>query len=483
MRRDVLGADLVVALWGLTLFFVALSLAPIIENFIVLNVTAIFVWLLSFPLQVALLTTMGMIKGLRLPFGIRAAYFVSSFGRGPVIGGFLTLFVPVFVLTLPFVLALFAAFPRFDLRPPLAYRKKYLTALFLSMIAFAGIGLIAGSTALSNPVLASIITPDDRIVEFSLYGIEIRDQTGITKMAGLNSGRPQNAGGGRIVYRQADGLHVLNATAGKARLIYDAREGRPTPDRFWVCGDQVLFSDGGRGMSLYTVDLESSMPRSFRRISVAAEGLKALNGKPFGMGTKDGLRFWWFLPNPMRTLPVRVWEDGRTDRIVNPTPVPYRSASYVNGLVILQTAEGLIAYGERETGFAIIKRLNDGIWFLEPWDESVMELPAVEALYGTQGDHIARLDLKTWEIKDIAPLTSRRRSWIFAYWPDLFVLFEEDRGGRASSVSLIRNNRLGRARTFSYDVSFPPQRNGIISRRGKTLRVVAFPDFSEIDIR
>ena len=108
------------------------------------------------------------------------------------------------------------------------------------------------------------------------------------------------------------------------------------------------------------------------------------------MGKNGGLRFWWFRPNPIKTLPVRIWEDGRTDKIVNPTPIRYRSASYVNGLVLLQTAEGLIAYAERETGFALIKRLDDVIAYQEPWDEPVMEHPAVGSpLRKTRGSYRA----------------------------------------------------------------------------------------------
>ena len=70
----------------------------------------IFVWLLSFPLQTVFLAMIGKIKGLGIFFGIRAA-FSASIDRGPFIEGFLALFVPLFVLILPFVFALYAAFP------------------------------------------------------------------------------------------------------------------------------------------------------------------------------------------------------------------------------------------------------------------------------------------------------------------------------------------------------------------------------------
>jgi hypothetical protein len=113
----------------------------------------------------------------------------------------------------------------------------------------------------------------------------------------------------------------------------------------------------------------------------------------------------------------------------------------------------------------------------------------MDALYGKHGNHVARLDLGTWEIQDIAALASAEGSGVLAYLPDRFILFEREPGRKILSVSLIRDGRIDRVRTFSDDDSkqkkfaFAVRRNGLILSKGRARRVITFPDLKELNFK
>jgi len=482
-----LGSNPYFVVYGLALFTIAFSLAPLIENFIALCLSSIFVWLLMSQMGSIFLILLGLIKHVRV---LSVKRFLPELPVSVSFGLFLN---PAYFFIFIFAAAVFISFPKFDIRASAAFKKRYLVVISSALLAFFAAGLILAAITFSSPVFTSFLTPNQKLVEFSSWRIQVRSSSG-TKMipGGAVYSLPKAASRGRIVYADDKGLYVLDSAGSGSLPLYEGREGRPHVGPFWICGEQVLFvGDAARDnmtrTALHVVDLNSPDVRSYRTIAIPQDLLPDITrSTPFGTGTRDGRRFWLFAPGLAKKPLFRVWEDGRVQEIMDGITRHIRNAYFINNLVIVKSAEGMEVFRDHGDAFELAKRFDDNISFVDPWDDRILDQPWADVLYGKHGGKIARLDLKTLEIKDVAELGTPIGAWVTAFLPDRFILLEENALGRTLTLSMIRDDRIERLRVFSDwdpakpDVSFSLQREGIIIRTGKIRRAYAFPDMKEI---
>ena len=394
---------------------------------------------------------------------------------------------------LPFAAALYFSFPKFDLRPSAAFRKRYARLLAAGLATCLAGGFLAAVLTYSDYTYMRSLTPDHKLVEFGEMGVRIRSSAGVQKIRnGYPLGWPGSATGGRIVYSDGEGLFLLDTASGRSRPLYDSREGRPRVGRAWVCGEHVLFLDGresrGAARNLHVVDLDSSDVREYRTVRFALDASPLLKLKrPFGTGVKEGRRFWLFVADPPRTPPLRIWEDGLVQEITEGRSRFVSDAVYINDLVLLLTTDGLAIFRDAGNSFAIVKTITDGFSFSTGWwDDLVLDQPRSEVFYGMRDGRVARLDLESLEITDISSVKPAARAQVLAFLPDRFYLVERIPADKSMIVSAIHDDQIERLKEFTgLPIDRPGsrlevQREGILFHSGKRITVYAFPDLREI---
>jgi hypothetical protein len=488
---DSWGTAMGVALYSLALFTIALSLSPVIENFIALCLITVFVGLLTFPLRNLIIFAFDWIKGSKLLASSR--YFFEGSLFAPLWTSLWLWFFPILIAILPFAAALYLSFPKFDVRPSAGFKKRYGKVLAVALSACFAAGLITAAITYPDFIFTRFITPDHKLVEFELSGIQIRSSAGTTKIrTTVGYGWPKYAGGGRIINTDGERLFLLDTASGQNRPLYDSREGRPQIGPFWPCGEQVLFFDEQRSktrqLSLNIVDMDTSDVRNYRPIRLSADWMpRLILIKLFGTGRRDGRRFWLFIANQPKTPPLRIWEDGQIQEITDGQNRRVRDAIYINDLIIVETADALTIFRDRGNSFEIAKSIQGDFSFGTVWwDAQILDQPKTDVLYGKHGTHIAKLDLKNLEVTDISALKTAAGAFVYAFLPDHFYLREEAPAEKTLTISSIQNDQIVRLREFP-DFAFAQQgtrldiqREGIILQSKNRTMVYAFPDLREI---
>ncbi len=489
---DAWGFSVVTAIFSLVLFTIALSLSPVIENFIVLCLVSISIWLLTFSMTVPLGRVFAWLKGWNVSALPRFSYQGSPLVMPSTHPDWLV-YMSILLGILPFAAALYFSFPKFDIRSSAAFKKLYAKVLASGLAACLAGGFITAALTYSDYTYMRAITPDHKLVEFGETGVRIRSSAGVQRIRnGYSLGGPGFATGGRIVYSEGEGLFLLDTASGQSRLIYDSHEGGPVVGRAWVCGEQVLFLDWRESRSairtLHVVDLDSSDVRKYRTIRFTLDASPLLKLKrPFGTGRKDGRRFWLFVSDPPRMPPLRIWDDNQIQMITDGRNRFVSDAVYINDSVLLLTSDGLTIFRDLGNSFEFVKTITDGLSFNTGWwNDFVLDQPKAEVFYGIRDGRVAKLDLKSFEISDIAATSSAAGGQVYAYLPDRFYLLERIPADRKLIVSAVRNDKIERLKEFSdFPVNQPGsrlevQREGVLFHRGKRITAYAFPDLREI---
>ncbi len=481
------------ALYSLVLFTIALSLSPMIENFIALCLVTIVVWFSTIPLVFLLGRAFAWARGWNVSALPKFSYEGSPLILPSMYPSWL-LYMSILLGILPFAAALYFSIPKFDLRPSAAYKKHFAGVLAAGLAACLAGGFITAALTYSDYTYMRSITPDHKLVEFGEMGLRIRSSAAVQRIRnGYPLGWPPGtASGGRLVYNEGEVLFLLDTASGEKRAIYDSRGSRPDVDQGWVCGEQVLFLARRESRSpvrtLHVVDLDSSDVRKFGTIRFTLDASPLLKLKrPFGTGRKDGRRFWLFVSDPPRMPPLRIWEDNQIQEITDGQSRFVSDAVYINDLVLLLTSDGLMVFRDLGNSFELAKTIADGFSFNTSWwNDFIPDQPEAEILYGVRGDQVAKLDLKSLEISDLSTIKPAAGAQVFAFLPDRFYLVERILADKSLIVSAIHDDKIERLKEFTglpIDQSgarLEVQREGILVHRGKRITAYAFPDLREI---
>ena len=491
---------LALALFYFPLFIISVSLAPLIENFIALCLVSLAAWYVTIPASYILTLAAVRLKGLYIPWEV--AKRIPLRGPDTVPADFATAFAVIaFILSIiPFAAALLLSFRKFDIRPSRAFVKRYLTAFAVFLVGAVGLGFVAASAMARTSAYQSFyITSGQKVVEFQPYRVKIH-QAGedIIIKDSLSWWRIQEVG--PYLYARDDDANLirLNTADGTAKMVFKAQKEDRSLWQQWAYRDKIaLFSRSASAplslLSLVIMDREAperQKPQIIpcRHPFLETEGRLAANPYLFGTDVREGQAFWLIGFFGRQKGPLRLWEDGRVEELFPGESCPVHTVWFVNGLLLRFDKDSLKIYRENgDGGYRLVKSHPESFSF-SSWDFLSRELDPrpVRAVYGKHGDRVARLDLETLELKDVAQLRTAVGAQVIAYFPDRFYLVETGEEGGSTRVSAIGERGVTLLREFEnaplgkwgYALDF--QGGGVILGRPEKIEMYAFPDLKEL---
>jgi hypothetical protein len=478
----------------ISLFVVSLSLSPLLENFLALSLVALFasgaiLWALFFLIWVA-----ARARGIPAPWSI-----LKGIGRS---GGWSvgTLVPPLYVvasfalLLVPFITALVLSFRKFDARLS-SSAKRYTKTLVPAFTVCSFLVFLLAIVSTSVRAREVYLTSDHKVVEFRPYGIEIRWQNKISKYAlAVSSFTAVGDGNPFLYFWNFQELVQFDTTNGAVRPLF--RYGKDGKDGRWLWrlwtyrGKVAFFSETGREgrLALVVFDENASPGKNIETIHCSHNPSQS-EGTPilFGTGMGDGKRFWLIYFEQKEKHPFRLWEDGSIQDIFPEGRQDIRSLYYINDLILLFSNEAIEAYRDQGSRFELVRRAKENFSFYDAGlDTRILSQPRAREIHGKHGDKIARLDLETFEIEDIATLKTPVGAYVPAYFPERFYLVESDSKTRESRISSILNKSVRLLRALEnfdpawtgYRIDF--RKEGIRLLRKNRIEFYAFPDLVRV---
>ncbi len=480
------------------IFTVALSLAPLFENFLVLAFTTLLAFFVVVLIPFAAVALAYGDRGLPLdPSYLFTWREIVRMGSGAFPIGVLP-FLPL--LAFPFIAALLVAFPKFDIRPSPAFRRRFFLtwtpALLLTVLfSFAAIG----HSIPGNDQREYYLTRDLRLVDFGFLSnrISIHDGKEVRQVKLLAA-----AGGGPWDVHEGDGalyfldyrgaFNRLEIASGEAKTLYIPERSEGMWGGFWIFDSTyVFFEDGARPgeVRLVRFDLRT---KGVARSTFFHETFRKGDKRLIGTGVLGERRFWicrtWLR---YRNILLRLWDDGRVEKIDLPGKAEPGRLTYNDGLLFDSDKEGLTVFKDTGSSLEILKKYPPGETFLafDFFRGRRLDRPNNGYLVGKRGTRIAKLDLTTLEIEDFGAWTGGKE-------------------GRWGSIDRLDDGRIflltGSRQPFTaeiYDLngdrmrliwSSPPSASkmpatgvwvfgsGILVTSANEIRAYAFPDMREI---
>ena len=170
---------------------------------------------------------------------------------------------------------------------------------------------------------------------------------------------------------------------------------------------------------------------------------------------------------------------------------------YINGMLLSYSEDELIIHQEKEGKYVPVKRIPnpEGYRFgLSYYFRTKLDDIPTNELYGTKritlenqviGTSFAILDLENFKIEKI----SESRGRMDYYYPDDLYFIETDPVEPEIRIYKYMDGQVKLFKTFeNFDIRKPENRpfwcrNGLVLRRGKKVKVYAYPDLKEIKFK
>ena len=487
------------ALFGLAyflLFTIALSFAPLFENFLVLAFSTLLAFFLVslIPFATVFLTYRG--RGFPLEKSFLPAWGeILSLGNGSFHIGVLP-FLPL--LAFPFIAAIIAAFPKFDIRPSPAFRRRFAFVLapafvLSGLIVFAAVGRSISATDRDDHYL----TQDLRLIDYGFLSNHafIHDGKSVRKIKLGSAGLwvlYENSGS-LYFMDLGDALKRLDIASGAVETLYNPRLSPRMWGDFWVYSSSILFFESGARpdeIQLVRIDLLS---KDVTRVTYTHEAFRKGEKILIGANTIGGRRCLicrtWLRS---RVQLFRLWDDGGAEEIILPDKATRGRIAYDNGLLFDSGKEGLTVLKDTGTSFEVLRTYPPGEMFLplNSYFARRLDRPNAGFLIGKRGRQIAKLDLTTLEIDNIGVWTDDDGASRWGYVERLDDgRFYLQTGTRDPATTEIYDLNEGRMRLIWSSPPASPKApamevrifsSGILAKVGNEFRAYAFPDMREI---
>ena len=484
-------------LFLIVIFAVALSLAPLIENFLVLA----FGTLLVLVLWVLVLLGAGVAAAAAR--GFSSEYFVFPLGRFAErlpAGNFpVNAYLMAFLMAIPFVAALIVSFPAFDPRTSRRFRGRFVTVLLPGILLIGLFFFWASDQMLSaNSYQSFYLTKDLHLVEMEFLSgrPKIHSATEVRRIRLGSSGfwRAFEDGGFLYVDDFYGTLKRISVSSGAVETMYSSPGGQ-SYNHEWIDGpDLVFFENGPHPGEAQLVRLDTAS-KKIRRVTFARASLGKGVKYILAAGTRDGKRYWIFsIWDISKDVLFRLWEDGRIEDILEGKNLKGRWFCY-GGLLLCSGKESLVVLKDDGTSFKIVKEFPAGESFrppTNPFFEARLDRPGTGFIYGKRNKVLARINLETLEIEDIGAWTKgQNESWGYVVnpAPGKFYFQGGNRTGSLLEIYDLSDGRMKLIWTAPADISQDSFNqvnifeSGIVARAGKKVRAYAFPDMREIKFK
>lgn len=481
-----------------SLYFISLSFSSSSGNFLVHFVASFLFLFIFLGLEYSLFWLTVKIKGY--------IYFTPEIT--PFITGDLEPFTITFIiitglcLLIPLLTAFILSVKKVDIKPPRIHNRR-----FLKFYApFFLLGLLA-SFFLAQQIIhigysEYYLTQDHILIEHNAYfGFRIYDGEKVHQIKGPYNYFSPFAENDRYVYAKSNDSILRIDTADfkvetlyqslKQRHFYRPRKSGETIALLEYEGKRIFESHEKQLVLLNKASGKQS------RITLNAELLSNCSLSLTGVDRVDDREFWLLYAWSHKESQVfRLWRNGTLESISKTQHHPL----YISPFLITYTDKDIIISEDKEGRFETIKKIPNpksyrfiGIGYL-PWfgSEENNERP-IKEIYGwrhsneeksRKGPIIAKLNLETFEIQELPDVKG---------WPYCFgggeCYFEEKNiqegtlsiyGFDDSQIKLMRKFKVSFENTFHpYEIF----KSGIVIKKGKKVKVYAFPDLKEIKFK
>ena len=482
-------------------FCIALSYSASSDNFLVLFVFTMF----------SMIAYLGILSGIFWTTLQAKGYIFYEFEIMPFfsegLDSFLAnLVVPVSLgILLPFLIALFFSFKKFDVRPVKSYNKRFLKVFVPVFI----VGLI-GSFVFSHQTLDIgytdyHLTENLQVVESNSYsGVKIYDGEGVHRVnTDVNYYWPSWEENGYVYYRDGRRLARLNTQEHTTEMLYEAPRGKWIHWRIWGYEQTMVFLERERDYTDFQFVYMDLATRDLKKIPLSEESLSEYSDwSIFGADKFEGRRYWLMYPGGRREdKPIyQLWEDGQ----INSIGISQKWPCYINR-TLLSYGENVIKVTKCKEGrfevFRSIPNKEDLLfgWYLH-YQRKLTNAP-VKEIYGRKvyrplkGENAgrnylakyARLNLDNYEIEEMPGLEEYLA--FYSSNSDLSYALEWDDSAHEVKLYEVNEGTLELKKTFKdvnpvyglNDVDIAE--SGILVKRGKKIKVFAWPDLKEIKFK
>lgn len=483
------------------LFCIALSYSASSDNFLVLFIFVVF----------SLFAYLSILSGIFWATLRAKGYIFYEFEIMPFFSEGLDLFlenliIPVSLgILLPFLIALFFSFKKFDVRPVKTYNSRFLKVFLPIFIAGLIGGFVFSHQTLNIGHTKYYLTQDLLIVESNSYsGVKIYDGHGVHRVdMDVYYYWPSWEENGFVYFRDGSRFSRVNTREHTSEILYEAPRGKRIHWRTWGHEQTMVFLERKSDYTDFQFVFMDLDTRDVKKIPLTGESLSEYsNWTIFGADKVEGRRYWLMYPQGMwEDKPIyQLWEDGQIDSIGTSQKWP----CYINRTLFSYAENEIIVSKYKEGRFEILRSIPNGEdlhfgWYVH-YQRNLTNSP-VKEIYGrkvyrpsdnknagqTYLAKYGRLDIDNFEIEELAGL----EDYLAFHSPNsnLFYALEWDDSAHEVKLYEVKKGTLEVLKTFkdvdprygSSDVDI--SKSGILVRRGKKIKVYAWPDLKEIKFK
>ncbi len=482
-----------------SLYLISLALSASSENFLVLFVSSLFSLFIYLNLLSLVFWLAVWAKG--APFYLIDIRLFFTAGWDPEIT--VLAFLSALVLLLPLIISFGLSVKKLDIRPAKVYNKRffklfapiYLGGFILSFL-FANWSIITGYS------YSYYLTEDHKLIEAIPYsGIKIYDGSHVHKVKGeFDIWWPFIEENEYVYDRTSNKIIRMNMSDYTLEVLYEAPPNRYIRGPTWKFEQTFAFQENiydrkARHLERKLVLLDEAS-RKVTKIPLDVEPFSNYYiHNIFGADRIDGERFWLLMTwrSKKERHIFRLWEDGKIDHV----GISVRWPFYINGMLLTYSENEVIINQEKEGKYVPVQKIPnpEGFRFgLGYYYRAKLDEMPVKTIYGSKraspedpgkGPSYARLDLENFKIEGIGKTKGR----MDYHGPDDLFFIESAPLEAEVRIYKYTDGQVNLFKTFKdFDARESKNRyytfkSGIVLRRGKKVKVYAYPDLREIKFK
>jgi hypothetical protein len=491
-----------------SLYLISLSLSASSENFIVLFASSLFSLFIYLNLLPFVFWLVALSRNVPFNFLDIRLFFTENWDPEVSVMGVFS----AFLLLLPLLVCFGLSIKKLDIRPAKVYNKRFFklfTPIFLGGFILS---FLFANWSVGIEYSYYYLTKDHKLIESTPYsGIKIYDGDKVHKVKG-DFGfwwpSPFHEKNEYVYDTISDEISSkiikINTSDHTLEVLYEAPPEKYFPWSIWIHEQTIVFLERNRNIfdknnkffpdkKLVLLDEPS---KSITKISLDDKPLKNYwNLTIFGADRTDGQRYWLLTSRPRKEDRhiFKVWEEGKIERVANTQKWPF----YINGMLLTYSEDELILNQEKEGQYIPIQKIPnpDGYRFgLHYYFLAKPVTFPIKKIYGTKiitmenqrmGTSYARLDLENLKIEGIGKTQGR----MDYHYPDDLYFIESDHVENEIRIYKYIDGQVRLFKTFEdFDYKKVENRSfwcrsGVVLRRGKKVKVYAYPDLKEIKFK
>jgi hypothetical protein len=486
-----------------SLYLISLALSASSENFIVLFVSSVFSLFIYLNLILLIFWLVVLLRNVPLDLLDLRFFFTADWDPEISVLGLFS----AFVLLLPLLVCFGLSIKKLDVRPAKVYNKRFFKLFAPIFLGGFILSFLFANWSAGVEYSYFYLTKDHKLIESNRYsGIKIYDGDKVHKVEGdFGSWWPSpflekneyvydyvyNRVYDRISYK----IVRINMSDHTHEVLYEAPLEKYFRWSIWIHEQTFAFLEYNRDHSDKKFVLLDEPSRKVTKIPLDVEPLKNhYQHAIFGANRADGQRYWLLTTWKKQENHIfKLWEDGKVEHVGISARWPF----YINGILLSYSEDELIIHQEKEGKYVLIKRIPnpEGYRFgLSYYFRTKIDNIPIKKLYGVKritledqrmGTSYATLNLENLKIEGIGKTQGR----MDYYYPGDVYFIESDPINPEIRIYKFMNGQVKLFKTFEkFDYKKPKNRSfwsrsGIILRRGKKVKVYAYPDLREIKFK